>query len=591
MLAFDTETALIQPGLLAPPLTCVSVYNGHHGELHPHWHLGVFEGTLSTDVVGHNIAFDMGVLGTEHPSLLPRIFKAYRENRVYDTQIRETLTHIAAGVFKGYEGSSGWVQLEYSLAACAKRHLGVVMDKDTWRLRYGELRGVPIADWEEGARTYPLLDAECTYKIWEKQRVNEEYLEDQHAQTRAAWFLHLSSMWGLRTDPARVEALAEMVGEDHERLKALLIEKGFVREDGSRCVKKVQQVMESVWPDGPRTNPSKTFPNGQAKLDDQTCRDSHDPDLINYAEYSAVMDMKSKDLPILKCGIVQTRYNPLQITGRVSSSNPNIQNLKRRPGVRECFVARPGTVFVIADFKGFELHTWAQACLDYFGQSEMAKALNSGRDPHSEIANNLPGDVEFKEKRQVGKALNFGKPGGLGDRTFMVYALSNYGVRLNIEESRDAGVVWRNQWPEYEPWFELAGRLNKEPRFQHKRSKRWRGGGRFTQVANELFQGFASDIAKDAGWHLTLACYEEEGWLLGSRIVGFIHDEFIVEVPEQFGHECGHEVARVMKTVADRWTPDVPNEVEWSLSRCWSKLAKRVEVDGRVVPWDISMLK
>ena len=245
--------------------------------------------------------------------------------------------------------------------------------------------------------------------------------------------------------------------------------------------------------------------------------------------------------------------------------------------MRECFVARPGHVFVDADYSGFELHTWAQSCIDLLGRSSMAEALNSGLDPHELVANQLgarKGEPGFYDARQVGKVGNFGFPGGLGVKGFMAFALSGYGMHLTKDQCQQTRQAWFRQWPESQEYLATIQRaIEITGSITIKRSGRQRGRVTFCQACNTLFQGLAADAAKAAGWELMKA---------GLPIVNFIHDEFLIEVPEEFGHEAAMLTEEIMVREANKWTPDVPNKVEALLCRRWSKEAKRIVKDGRL---------
>ncbi|NCX22192.1 MAG: S1 RNA-binding domain-containing protein, partial [Betaproteobacteria bacterium] len=86
-----------------------------------------------------------------------------------------------------------------------------------------------------------------------------------------------------------------------------------------------------------------------------------------------------------------------------TSSSPNIQNLPRKGGMRECFVPRPGYVFAAADYEQMELRTVAQVCLAQFHFSRLAEALNAGLDPHLEMAARIVG-VSYEEALRRKKA-------------------------------------------------------------------------------------------------------------------------------------------------------------------------------------------
>src|SRR5690606_5630112 len=107
-----------------------------------------------TIIVGHNAPFDLAVVCERFPHLRPMIFRAIDENRVEDTQVRQWLLDTAAGALRGRVGPKGqWIQHEYTLEALAKRAANIVLQKDGWRLSYGEFIDVPLDRWIEHAKT------------------------------------------------------------------------------------------------------------------------------------------------------------------------------------------------------------------------------------------------------------------------------------------------------------------------------------------------------------------------------------------------------------------------------------------------------
>lgn len=585
-IAFDTETALIEPGLLAPPLVCVSVCDAlwHHSEAREH-----VEAWLEGDrlLVGHNVAYDFAVIAAQWPDLVPAIFDKYARGQVTDTMIRQKLIDIAS------TGRGG----RYSLAALAEKWLDRKLEKDEWRLRYGELHGVPIGDWEQGAIDYAIEDARTTLQIYEAQQKNIHELKDEHRQTRAAWWLHLASAWGLRTDPEAVEALAERLQKRYDEIEAGLVEAGLVRADGTRDMKAAAAYMRSVSPAPPLTD------TGKPKLDRDTCAQTGDPLLADYAEISGLKKRLSTDVPLLRRGLIQTRFNSLLETGRTSSS-PNVQNLPRTGGTRECFVPRAGNVFAAADYSAFELRTVAQVMIAIDIPSKLAEALNQGFDPHLEVARVVAnctyeqaadrlakGDDEIERARQVGKVANFGFPGGLGLARFCDFARSGYGVTITEDEARDLKEKWITAWPEFRAYFDwISTQCNGSPaKIEQVFVKRFRGGCSYTEACNTLFQGLASDAAKHAGFLVSRACYADPASVLyGGRIVNFVHDELIVEVrDDERAADAAEELARLMVEGASKFLPDVPPIAEPLLMRRWSKKAKPVrDAGGRLIACD-----
>lgn len=194
--AFDLETHLIQPGLVAPPVVCGSVASiGTHSEedhtcgCTRHCIQGAvgdrvdafkwFEAVLLDSrytLVGANIAFDvicvMSAMRDEEFNA--RVFEMYDstcgavrgdvDGRVYDVQIAEALHAIARGHL-GYDPFTyAKMRGRYSLDECTKQVLGRedAKSNDRFRLSYALLEGTPIEQWPPEARTYPVDDAANT---------------------------------------------------------------------------------------------------------------------------------------------------------------------------------------------------------------------------------------------------------------------------------------------------------------------------------------------------------------------------------------------------------------------------------------------
>ena len=236
VVAFDTETALFRPGTMAPELSCITWQSPGLDARIAHWsdsrpRLKSWLEDPETMLVGHNVAYDLAVVAAQFPDLRPLIFAALDADRVTDTMIRQQLLDIAAGCFRGKLGDGNvWITYKYSLLDVARRLSGRVLDKDEWRLGYGPLRDVPLAEWPEGARTYPLDDARATLECYLAQEVHKEFLAPQFHETRSAFWLHLCSAWGLRTDEGRVKTLEAETTQKRDEVQAGLV--GWSRASG-----------------------------------------------------------------------------------------------------------------------------------------------------------------------------------------------------------------------------------------------------------------------------------------------------------------------------------------------------------------------
>ena len=146
---------------------------------------------------------------------------------------------------------------------------------------------------------------------------------------------------------------------------------------------------------------------------------------------------------------VHPRYTTLVRTGRTSCSKPNLQQVPRKGGFRECFTASPGHCFLTIDYSFIELVTLAATCLQRHGESRLADVISQGSDPHCHTASLIAGmqldellalkksdPVRYKDLRQRAKAVNFGIPGGMGPDALRAYAKQNYGVALTLDDAR-----------------------------------------------------------------------------------------------------------------------------------------------------------
>jgi DNA polymerase I-like protein with 3'-5' exonuclease and polymerase domains len=416
------------------------------------------------------------------------------------------------------------------------------------------------------------------------------------------------SAWGLRTDPVRVEQYATQLQEEYDDIETKLQEAELVRDNGVRDTKAaaayVTEVCNQLGREVALTDKERV------KLDKDTLEQLGDELLAHYATFSGLKKKIGTDIKLLRKGVetpIQPRFFALVSSGRTSCGDKedvgNVQNLPRKKGVRECFVPRDGNVFAAADFDGFELRTGAQCCLNLVGHSALAEALNAGKDPHLIVAKDILAipyeealsrkkEPDVDDARQTGKVANFGFPGGLGFIRLVIFARKQYNVILTEDEAKELKRNWLRLYPEWEDYFSYISKLVGSPgnRIEHLFSGRFRGDMTYTEACNTFFQGLAADAAKAAGFLISKACYvDTHSPLYGCRPVNFIHDEFIVEAPEDTAAEAAEELARLMVVGASPYLPDVPPKAEALLMRRWSKSAYAMRDEaGRLVAWDES---
>lgn len=623
---FDCETYLILPGNPAPRMVCLTTAERGGGEVDTALYdradgLAWFRAIIvRPDVVliGANVYYDLGILCAEDPSLVPLVFAAFDAGRIRDAQVRQKLRDIRDGCMKYTIDVDGEITGQrYALADLVWRYLKrdrshEKKGPDVWRLRYSELDGVALCDWPEPARRYAIQDAIDALLIHEIQYADDEPIEmngeviaatgddtiaDELRQTRYQWALHLMSLWGIRTDVEAVDRLEVALRDRAAKLLAEVRHEApeLVTAAGKRCMAPIYQRVDQAY----EGNPPRTD-TGRPATDRETLEESGDEGLRLVASLVKTTKMLSKDLKDLRRGVtypINARWNGLVESGRISCSKPNLANPPREGGVRECFVPRPGHVFVDIDLDTIELRGLAQVNLELQGRSDMAEALRAGRDLHADFAADLSGqgyeafilsldlgDKEAALVRQFAKIGNFGFPGGMGWRSLVSYA-KGYGIEISPEQAKKLHGAYQRKWSEMPGYFAIVKRwLGLEGRgyVVQRRSNRIRGGVTFCKACNSLFQGLVADATKSAFWELQKACYL--GPLAPARPVLYLYDQFVVEAPEERAHDIAEGVHKLVMREVQSWMPDVPVSGKPSLTRRFYKGPKPIVINGQLVP-------
>jgi len=609
VLGFDTETELIRPGVRAPRMVCFTtsdprtpiLHFSEYGELRKIWEAA---GDLRLKLVGHNIAYDAAVVCAQYPDLTPLVFRAYSAGAVEDTMLREMLLQLEA---------TG-IPRRQSLEDLSRKYLHKVLDKgdDGWRLRYGELRDLPISEWPERAVSYAVDDAKiipAIYRAQDSASKHSDTFYDSPAQARAAFAFHLMTAWGLKTDVPRVEETIHEFERAQEELVESLQQYGVMRQNLSFDTKQlVAQIEAQSGEPLPRTA------KGSASLKKDHLATLNLPMVDQYLQYKHDGKMISTYLEKYRSGLVQCSVNPILANGRASLTKPSLQNLPRSGPIREIFVPRKGKIFATIDYDGVELRTLAQTCLDLVGKSRLAEIFQEdpSADVHSMFGGRLAGvseeegvrrrkagDKSFKPFRNGAKAALFGFPGGMGVGRF-IDAQAAHGAHYTPQEAaklRNAWLDWLPEMGQYFGWIrgrkwykdELPdGTEVKRVDHQSYRSRRHRGRMSYTQLANAGFSEPMADGAKAAIYEIVRQQYAVENSLLyGSRTVCYIHDEGIFEFEEEGAHEQATLAARIMCEEMRRFTPDVPITAGPALMRRWYKDAEpEYDKNGRLVPWE-----
>ena len=321
---------------------------------------------------------------------------------------------------------------------------------------------------------------------------------------------------------------------------------------------------------------TKTGPSTAASVLEQLREEHPLPGLIlDYRSFAKLKGTYVDALPLLireQTGRIHTDFNQaVTATGRLSSSNPNLQNIPIRTEqgrrIRGAFVADEGYMLVACDYSQIELRIMAHLS----GDPVLVEAYQQGRDIHSVTASQIFG-VDLEEvtsaQRRAGKTVNFGVMYGMGSRRLA------RDLEIPTSEARSYIDEYFERYQGVTEFFDELVEKARQTGFAHTmfgRRRRLpdieRGGrrGAFAERAaiNTPIQGTAADIIKFAMVELQRRIDDEE---LPYHMLLQVHDELIFEVPEDGVDEAEEMICDVMEGVCDL---DVPLVVDSGVGRSW----------------------
>ncbi|MCB9377850.1 MAG: DNA polymerase I [Holophagales bacterium] len=325
-----------------------------------------------------------------------------------------------------------------------------------------------------------------------------------------------------------------------------------------------------------KTRKTKSWSTDAATLEELARRGHELPQkLLRYREVSKLKSTYVDALPQLVAadGRVHTRFQQaVAATGRLSSVNPNLQNIPVRTEqgqrIRKAFVAAPGRLLLVADYSQIELRILAHIA----AEPAMIEAFRTGQDIHRTTAASVLGvspDLVSGEQRRAAKTINFGliygmSAFGLGQalgvptseaEAFMKAYFARYGgVQAYMQETlaaaeRDGRVET------------LWGRVRHLPELA---SSNWNLRENARRVAiNARIQGTAADVLKLAMIAVDARLRREHP---EARLLLTVHDELVLEVPAEEVEAISRLVREEMEGVADL---DVPLVAEAGWGATW----------------------
>jgi DNA polymerase-1 len=254
-------------------------------------------------------------------------------------------------------------------------------------------------------------------------------------------------------------------------------------------------------------------------------------------------------------------------TGRMSSSEPNVQNIPR--DLRKIFVAPSGKSLVIADFSQIELRIAAE----YVGEERMIEAFQKGEDMHvltASLVLGKPKEEISKSERQLAKAMNYGLIYGISPRGLMEYAKFGYGVDISLEEAKRLIARFFRAFPKFAEWHKsIRQKLNETGKVEGTTmlGRRYEAQT-FQDAANYPIQGTGADMLKLA---VDIFAYQARLADLDAKIVNLVHDEIVCEVPKEQAEGVAELLKESMEYAGSLILKNVPVEADILISERWEK--------------------
>ena len=433
----------------------------------------------------------------------------------------------------------------------------------------------------EKVTEYACEDADITLRLHEvlKNILEEDELK-KIAETLEFPLIEVLAkmeMHGILLDTEMLKEFSETLKNDILELEQSIYEKAGTEFN----INSPQQLGEVLFdkmglPAGKKTKTGQ-YSTAESVLT-KLANDYEMPDLI--LEYRALSKLKSTYVDALpklineETGRIHTDFNQsIAATGRLSSSNPNLQNIpirtKRGREIRKAFIAEEGFQLLSADYSQVELRVIASIAED----QNMMEAFKNDEDIHSRTAKEVFSldsieDVTPDHRRKA-KEVNFGIP----------YGVSAYGLASRLGISNEEGKEMIDQYFERFPGIleyinetknfakengyvkTLMGRRRYIPEIN---SGNWNVRSFAERTAiNMPIQGTAADIIKAA--MIDIQHYLEEEDCL-SRMLLQVHDELIFEIHEQEKDSLPSKIRELMETAFEL---EVPLKVDMGLADNW----------------------
>jgi len=435
----------------------------------------------------------------------------------------------------------------------------------------------PPANWSAAAwDTVTAADLTARTAKVLHERILDKKLETIYSEVELplAPLLYEMEKAGLKVDPRVLGDLSSFIGQELHKL-TLKVYQLAGREFNIGSPKQVGEVLAELNINSNRKTSTGRVSTSKAVLEELAQTFELPRLIIDYRELDKLKSVYTDALPqqIASDGRIHCQLNQtVAATGRLSSSDPNLQNIPIRSDlgrrIRKAFVAEKGNKIISADYSQLELRLLAHITQD----AVMLEAFQKGEDIHARTARLVFGaqtDDELKEARRFAKIVNFAiayaiEPWGLSQRVGISrqeakkviedYYNTYKGVRRYMEEvpirAREHGYV-----------RSIYGRIRPLPGIADRNANIRKAAER--EAINMPIQGTASDIVKIAMLHVDEQLKRRA---LKARLLMQVHDELLVEVPEKEVDEVASMLKHEMETAVSL---DVPLVADVGVGDNW----------------------
>ena len=486
-------------------------------------------------IVGHNLKFDL--------SLLYR-YGIEEQHNFEDTMILAWLVDPESSV---------------GLESVAKRLLDHDMISFAETVKKGEdFSNVAI----DAACKYASEDALVTYKVYYKllDKLREQGADHLIQEAKEVEFPFVNTLIHMERNGIKIDLhfFEQLQAQTDEKLAALT-KKIYELAGGEFNINSTKQLAFVLF-EKLKLPPLKKTKTGYSTNETTllALKEKH-PIVPLLLEYRELFKLKSTYIdPLIKHAkkdpknrIYTTFLQTGTATGRLSSKNPNLQNIpvKTELGrrIRHGFIAEDGYILVGIDYSQIELRLLA-----HFSQDPaLLEAFAHDRDIHTETAIKLFGPEEAKAKRNIAKSINFGLIYGMGSRKLAeTLGISTKEAKAIIENYFRSFPTVKNYLASIEEFAKTHGYvqtlLGRRRYFDFARANGAQLAAFLREAINTVFQGSAADLIKMA---MNAIKKEIEEKNLDARILLQIHDELIFEVEESRSQEIAKEFQQIMENI------------------------------------------